>query len=86
MATLVVEISGDLEARLEREFATGRYKDRNSLVQALLDAATRKSWREATDEQLAQALDEIDSGDVTPWNPGDALKLGVEYLQQRRSP
>ncbi len=85
MATLTVEITDDLNARLDREFASGRFKDRNALVQLLLEAAIRMKWKEDAERKIDEALDEYERGEFTPWQMGDCEKMGREYLKEKRA-
>jgi predicted transcriptional regulator len=85
MATLTVEITDDLYERLDREFASGRFKDRNALVQDLLEAAIRMQWREEVENKIDEALDEIERGDFVVHKKGDCGRMGREYLREKRA-
>ena len=85
MATLTVEIPEALKDRLDREVAIGQFKDRDALVQVLLEAGMRSRWKEEADKKIDEALQAIERGDVAPWKPGDCLKMGREYLQQKHA-
>jgi len=82
---MTVEITDDLKERLDREVASGRFKDRDTLVQALLEAAIRIHWKECAENKLDEALDEIERGDVAPWLKDDCARMGREYLQEKRT-
>jgi predicted transcriptional regulator len=84
MATMTVEISDDLKERLDREVASGRFKDCNTLVQTLLEAAMRRNGKERAEDKIDEALAEVERGDVVPWQKGDC-RLGREYLQEKRA-
>jgi len=85
MATLTVEITDELKKRLDREVAAGHFKDNSALVQTLLEAAIRIKWKEEVDKKIDEALDEVERGEVLPWNMGDCASMGREYLEQRRN-
>ena len=85
MATLTVEITDDLKERLDREVASGRFKDRNVLVQMLLEAAIRMQWKEAVENKIDEAIDEVERGEIVPWKKGDCASMGREYLQEKRA-
>ena len=76
MATLTVEIPDALKERLDREVASGRFKDSNTLVQLLLETAIRGQWKEEAEQKIDEALDEIDRGDVAPLQKGDCARMG----------
>jgi predicted transcriptional regulator len=84
MATLMAEITDDLQKNLDREFASGRFKDRNALVQVLLEAAIRMKWKEDLEDKIDEGLAEIERGDFVPHKKGDCGKMGREYLQEKR--
>ncbi len=84
MATLTVQIPDALKDRLDREVASGRFKDRSALVQMLLETAMRSQWQQDAEQKIDAALSEVERGDVVPWTKGDAAKLGCDYLQERR--
>jgi Arc/MetJ-type ribon-helix-helix transcriptional regulator len=64
MATLTVQIPDALMERLDREVASGRYKDSSVLVQQLLESAMRLRWQEQADQKIEEALDDVERGDV----------------------
>ena len=85
MATLTIEISDDLNERLDRQFASGRFKDRNALVQDLLEAAIRMQWKEDVEDKIDEALDEIERGDFVVHKKGDCGRMAREYLKEKRA-
>jgi predicted transcriptional regulator len=85
MAIMSVEITDDLKERLDRELASGRFKDPNVLVQKLLEAGIRLKWKEEVENKIDEALDEVERGDVVPWQKGDCAKMGREYLHEKRA-
>ena len=85
MATLTVEIPDALKERLDREVSSGRVKDSSTLVQLLLEAAMRRQSREETEQKIDEALDEIERGEVVPWQKGDCARMGREYLKEKRA-
>jgi Arc/MetJ-type ribon-helix-helix transcriptional regulator len=85
MAILTVEISDSLKERLDREVASGRFKDRDALVQSLLEAGIRSQWRAEVDKKIDEALDDVERGDVVAWQQGDCAKLGREYLKEKHA-
>ncbi|GEM_PF-4445421 len=85
MATMTVEITDDLKKRLDREVASGRFKDTNVLVQRLLEAAIRLQWQDDVENKIDEALDEVERGEVVPWNKGDCSRMGREYLQEKQA-
>lgn len=84
MATLTAEITDDLQERLERELATGRFKDRNDLVQILLESAIRAQWKNDVEDRIDEALDEIERDDIVAHNKGDCGRMGRDYLKEKR--
>lgn len=85
MATLTAEITDDLQNRLDRELATGRFKDRNDLVQILLETAIRAQWKKEVEDKIDEALDEIERGDFVVHKKGDCGRMGREYLKEKRA-
>ena len=85
MATLTVEIPDALKERLDREVASGRFKDRNTLVQMLLEAGIRSQWKDDAEHKIDEALDEVERGEVVPYQKGDCAKMGREYLHEKRT-
>ena len=85
MATMTVEITNDLKERLDREMASGRFKDANVMVQSLLEAGIHLKWKEEVANKIDEALDEVARGDVVPWKKGDCAKMGREYLQEKQA-
>jgi Arc/MetJ-type ribon-helix-helix transcriptional regulator len=85
MATLTVEIPDALKERLDREVASGRFKDRNALVQMLLEAAMHMRWKEDAEQKIDEALDEVERGQSVAWRKGDSARMGREYLQEKRA-
>lgn len=85
MATLTVEIPDALKDRLDREVASGRFKDSSTLVQLLLETAMRSQWKEDAEQKIDEALDEIERGEVVPLQKGDCAKMGREYLNEKRA-
>ena len=85
MATLTVEITDELQENLDREFASGRFKDKNALVQRLLEAAIRMKWKDDVEDRIDEALDEIERGDVVVHKKGDCGRMGREYLKEKRA-
>ena len=85
MATLTVEITDSLNERLDRELAAGRAKDRNELVQLLLEAAFHAQWKDDVEDKIDEALDDVERGDVVVHKKGDCARMGREYLKEKRS-
>jgi Arc/MetJ-type ribon-helix-helix transcriptional regulator len=85
MATLTVEIPDALKERLDREVASGRFKDNSTLVRVLLEVAMRSQWKEDAEQKIDEALDEVERGDVAPWRKGDCAKMGREYVNEKRA-
>ena len=70
---------------MDREIATGRFKDTSTLVQMALDHLMRTQWKEDVERKIDEALDEYERGDFTPWQKGDCAKMGREYLKEKRA-
>jgi Arc/MetJ-type ribon-helix-helix transcriptional regulator len=85
MATVTIDISDTAKDFMDREIASGRFKDTNALMQTALDHLMRTQWKELADRKINEALDEYERGDFTPWQDGDCEKMGREYLQQKRA-
>jgi len=85
MATMTVEITDDLKERLDRQLASGHFKDRNVLVQMLLEVAIRMQWKEDVENKIDEALDEVEGAEVVGWKKGDCASMGREYLQEKRA-
>lgn len=85
MATLSVEIPDSLKERLDREVASGRFKDSSALVQELLETAIRIQWKQEAEQKIDEALAEVERGETTPWQKGDSARMGQEYLQEKRA-
>ena len=83
MTTLTIEITEDIKEFVDRRVASGSFKDSNSVVLALFHAALLAERRNEIDQKLLEAMDEIDRGECTPWQPGDARKLLDEITRQR---
>jgi predicted transcriptional regulator len=85
MATLTVNISDALTERLDRAIAAGRAKDRDALVQTLLEAGIDAKWKESVEDKIDEALADIERGDVAVHKKGDCGRLGREYLKEKRA-
>ena len=85
MATVTIDISDASKEFVDREIASGRFKDTNALMQTALDQLMRTQWKENVDRKIDEALDEYERGDFTPWQDGDFEKMGREYLKQKRA-
>ena len=72
MAILTVEIPDALKDLLDREIASGRFRDSSVLVQSLLEIALPSEWREQAEQKIDEALGEIERGDTAAWKKGDA--------------
>lgn len=83
MATITVKITDELKDRLDREVASGRFKDTNTLVQVLLEAAIRIQWKEDVENKIDEALNEVERGEVIEWRKGDCARMGREYLEEK---
>ena len=85
MATVTIEISDASKEFMDREITAGNFKDRNALVQAALKELMHTQWKANAEQKIDEALDEIERGDVTPWQPGDFGRMGREYLAEKRA-
>jgi len=85
MATMTFEISDVSKAFMDREIASGRFKDPNSLVQTALEQLMRTQRKENAELELVEAIEEYDRGEFTPWQKGDCEKVGRQYLQEKRA-
>ena len=85
MTTLIVEITDDSKEFMEREIASGRFKDANALVQTALIQLMRTQWKEDAEKKIEEALDEYERGDFTPYQKGDCVKMGREYLKEKHA-
>ncbi len=85
MATLTVKISDSLNERLDRAVAAGRAKDRDTLVQSLLEAGIESQWKERVEDKIDEALADIERGDIVAHKKGDCGRLGREYLKEKRA-
>ena len=84
MARLTVHISESLNERLDRALAAGRAKDRDTLVQALLEAGIDAQWKEASEDKIDEALADLERADIAVHNKGDCGRMGREYLKEKR--
>lgn len=84
MPTITLEITDDVKECLDRELASGHFKDANELVQKLLMAGIRSKWKDDVENKIDEALADVERGDVVPWKKGDCAKLGREYLHDKR--
>jgi len=82
MATITVEITEVSKDFMEREIASGRFKDANALMQAALEQLMRTQWKEDAEKRLGEALDEYERGEFTSWQRGECVKMGREYLKE----
>lgn len=85
MATVTIEITDASKEFMEREIASGRFKDASALVQLALEQLMRTQWKDDCERKIDEALDEYERGDVTPWQKGDCAKMGREYLKEKRA-
>jgi predicted transcriptional regulator len=83
MATLTVEIPDSLYDRLDREVAAGRAKDRDALVQILLESAMNAEWKREVESKIDEAITEIEQGDFVTHNQGDCGRMARDYLKQK---
>ena len=85
MATVTIEITDASKDFMERAVASGRFKDASTVVQSALDQLMRTNWKEDAEKKIGEALDEYERGDFTPWQKGDCVKVGREYLKEKRT-
>ena len=85
MATVTIEITDAFKEFLDREIASGRFKDTSALVQMAIEQLMRTQWKEDCEKKIDEALDEYERGDFTPWQKGDCVKMGREYLKEKRA-
>ena len=85
MATVTIEISDFAKEFVDREVASGHFKDASAAFQSALDQLMRTKWKDDADLKIDQALDEHDRGEITPWKFGDCERKGREYLMERRA-
>jgi putative addiction module CopG family antidote len=85
MTTVTIELNDQAKAFVDRELASGRFKDTSALVHAALEQLMRTSWKEDVEKKIDEALDEYERGDFTPWQKGDCVKKGMEYLKEKRA-
>lgn len=85
MATLTVEISEAMKASLDREVASGGCEGRDALVQSLLELGMHARWRVQMEAKIDEALLDVERGDVHPWTPGDAGRIGRKYFAEKRA-
>ena len=83
MPILTVEISDTLNERLERELALGKERDRSAFVQSLLESAMNARWKEDVENKIDESLDEIERGEVVPYEKGDCGRMAREYLKEK---
>lgn len=83
MATLTIEITDGLKTYIERQVASGAFKDSSAVVQALFDVAVLAERRDEIDQKLLEAEDEFERGECAPWRPGDTHQLLRDLLHQR---
>jgi Arc/MetJ-type ribon-helix-helix transcriptional regulator len=77
MAKVTIDISDTAKEFMDREIASGRFKDTNALMQVALDHLMRTKWKENADLKINEALDEYQRGEFTPWQDGDCEKWGA---------
>jgi Arc/MetJ-type ribon-helix-helix transcriptional regulator len=75
MTTMTIELTEDMKEFVDRRVAAGAFKDGAAVIQALFHVALAAERRDAIDQKLMNAIDEIESGECAPWEPGDAHKL-----------
>jgi Arc/MetJ-type ribon-helix-helix transcriptional regulator len=85
MATVTIEITEASKEFMDREIASGRFKDTSALVQLALEQLMRTQWKEDAERKIDEALDEYERGEFTPWQKGDCGKMGREYLKEKRA-
>ena len=74
MATLTVQISDALMERLDREVASGRYKDSSVLVQQLLESAIRMCWKDEAEQKVEERLMK---SSAAKWRHGNLATMGA---------
>jgi Arc/MetJ-type ribon-helix-helix transcriptional regulator len=82
---MTIEITDTMKEYVDRKVQTGTFKDSNAVVQALFDAAIRAEARAKIDGLLLEAADQIDHGECSPWQPGEARKLLQELIRGRQT-
>lgn len=85
MVTLTVKITDSLNETLDRAVAAGLVQDRDTLVQKLLEAGIEAQWKEKVEDKIDEALDEIERGEGIVHKKGDIVRMGFEYLKEKRT-
>jgi Arc/MetJ-type ribon-helix-helix transcriptional regulator len=85
MTTLTIEISDTCKEFLDREVASGRFKDTSALVQVALDRMMRYRLTADAEMKIEEALDEYERGEFTVWQKGDFEKRGLQHLHEKHS-
>jgi Arc/MetJ-type ribon-helix-helix transcriptional regulator len=82
---MTIELTDDMKKYIDRQIASGGFKDNGAVVHALFEVALLAERRDEVDRLLVEAIDEIDRGEVAPWQAGDAQKLLQELAHQRKA-
>lgn len=85
MATLNVEITEPMKQYVDRQIASGGFKNESAVVRALFDVAILGQKRQEVDQMLLVAVDQIERGECSPWQPGESKKMLDEIIRQRNS-
>jgi len=75
METMTIEITDDMKKYVDRQIASGGFKDGSAVVQAFFSVALLGERRREIDQKLLEAVDQADRGECVPWHPGDAQGL-----------
>ncbi len=70
METMTIEITDDMKKYVDRQIASGGFKDGSAVVQAFFSVALLGERRSEFDQKLLEAV-----GECVPWHPGDAQGL-----------
>jgi Arc/MetJ-type ribon-helix-helix transcriptional regulator len=85
MATVTIQINDASKEFMDRQIASGQFKDNSALMQEALNQLMRTQWKADADQKIDEALNEYERGEFTPWQKRDCEKMGREYLKEKRA-
>jgi Arc/MetJ-type ribon-helix-helix transcriptional regulator len=83
METMTIEITDDMKRYLDRQIASGGFKDGSAVVRALFSVVLLADRREEIDQKLLDADAHADRGDCVAWQPGSTHELLRQITRDR---
>jgi Arc/MetJ-type ribon-helix-helix transcriptional regulator len=84
MIELNIEITAAMKEYADRKIATGAFKTTTEVVHSLFNVAMLAERKAEIDRKLLEALDQIERGEFSPWEPGEGQRILDDVIRRHR--